>query len=89
MIFGFLSEMRKNPGVLTIKNGGNIELEVVGLFDDNIKSLYGDNDLDRIIGQVENDGKVSDIFLIAITLNYWVYFFNQFCTNIIRTVRLH
>lgn len=49
----------KIPGVLTIKNGGNIELEVVGLFDDSIKSLNGDNDLDRIIGHVEKDGLVT------------------------------
>lgn len=50
---------KKIPGVLTIKNGGNIELEVVGLFDDSIKSLNGDDDLNRIIGHVEKDGLVT------------------------------
>ncbi|HIF9264547.1 TPA: HEPN domain-containing protein [Photobacterium damselae] len=50
---------KKIPGVLTIKNGGDIELEVVGLFDDNIKSLNDDDDLNRIIGYVEEDGLVT------------------------------
>lgn len=56
---------RKIPGVLTIKNGGDIELEVVGLFDDSIKSLNDDDDLNRIIGHVEKDGLV--------TLDYCFY----------------
>ncbi len=50
---------KKIPGVLTIKNGGDITLEVVGLFDDSIKSLNDDDDLNRIIGYVENDGLVT------------------------------
>ena len=50
---------KKIPGVLTIKNGGDIELEIVGLFDDSIKSFNGDDDLDRIIGHVEKDGLVT------------------------------
>ncbi|OLO08756.1 hypothetical protein BTW08_05410 [Salinicola sp. MH3R3-1] len=50
---------KKIPGVLTIKNGGDIELEVVGLFDDSVKSLNDDNDLNRIIGHVEKDGLVT------------------------------
>ena len=50
---------KKIPGVLTIKNGGDIELEVVGLFDDSIKSLNSDDNLDRIIGHVEKDGLVT------------------------------
>ncbi len=50
---------KKIPGVLTIKNGGDIELEVVGLFDESIKSLNGDDDLNRIIGHVEKDGLVT------------------------------
>mgnify|MGYP001192619506 CR=1 FL=1 len=55
---------KKIPGVLTIKNGGNIELEVFGLFDDSIKSPNGD-DLNRIIGDVEKGGLV--------TLENWFY----------------
>lgn len=50
---------KKIPGVLTIKNGGDIELEVVGLFDESIKSLNDDDDLNRIIGHVEKDGLVT------------------------------
>lgn len=50
---------KKIPGVLTIKNGGDINLEVVGLFDDSIKSFNSDDDLDRIIGHVEKDGLVT------------------------------
>lgn len=50
---------KKIPGVLTIKNGGVIELEVVGLFDDSIKSLNDDDNLNRIIGYVEKDGLVT------------------------------
>jgi len=50
---------KKIPGVLIIKNGGDIELEVVGLFDDSIKSLNDDDDLNRIIGHVEKEGLVT------------------------------
>ena len=50
---------KKIPGVLTIKNGGGIELEVVGLFDDSINSLNNDDNPDRIIGLVEKDGLVT------------------------------
>ncbi|WP_217541728.1 HEPN domain-containing protein [Vibrio metschnikovii] len=52
-------EDKKIPGMLTINNGGDIELEVVGLFDDSIKSLNGGDDFDRIVGHVENDGLVT------------------------------
>jgi len=52
-------EDRKIPGTLTISDGGNIELEVVGLFDDSIESLNGEDDLSRIIGHIETDGLVT------------------------------
>ena len=57
----WLPEQQENkiPGVLTIKNGGDIELEVVGLFDESIKALNGDDDLSRIIGYVEKDDLVT------------------------------
>lgn len=51
-------EENKIPGILTIKNGGYIELEIVGLFDERIK-LLNDDGLKRIIGHVENDGLVT------------------------------
>lgn len=53
------NEERKIPGTLTISDGGNIELEVVGLFDESIKSLNKDDDLSRIIGHIEEDGLVT------------------------------
>lgn len=52
----------KIPGILTIKDGGDIELEVVGHFDENIINIFnGDDDLNlsRIIGHVEKDGLVT------------------------------
>ncbi|MDN5042268.1 hypothetical protein O8C97_04920 [Aliarcobacter butzleri] len=50
----------KIPGILTIKDGGDIELEVVGHFDENIiNTINGDDDLSRIIGYVEKDGLVT------------------------------
>lgn len=53
------NEGKKIPGTLTILDGGEIELEVVGLFDDSIKALNGEDDLSRIIGHVEKDGLVT------------------------------
>ena len=50
---------RKIPGTLSISDGGNLELEVVGLFDESIKALNGDEDLSRIIGHIEKDGLVT------------------------------
>ena len=57
----WLPEQQENkiPGILTIKDGGNIELEVVGLFDESIEALNGKDDLTRIIGHVEKDGLVT------------------------------
>lgn len=53
-------EENKVPGILTIKDGGRIELEIVGLFDDRIDVFDGDDDdLNRIIGHVEKDGLVT------------------------------
>ncbi len=50
---------KKIPGTLTISDGGEIELEVVGLFDESLKALNGEDDLSRIIGHVEKDGLVT------------------------------
>jgi hypothetical protein len=57
----WLPEQQENkiPGILTIKDGGNIELEVVGLFDKSIKAFNHEDDLSRIIGHVEKDGLVT------------------------------
>lgn len=53
-------EANKIPGVLSINEGGKIELEIVGHFEESIKSLREDNDdIIRIIGYVEKDGLVT------------------------------
>ena len=54
---------RRIPGTLTITDGGNIELEVVGLFDESIEglnnALSGKDDLKRIVGHIEKYGLVT------------------------------
>lgn len=52
-------EENKIPGVLSIDDGGKIELEIVGHFDEGLKPLSGDDNLSRIIGHVEKDGLVT------------------------------
>ncbi|MGX5660318.1 ApeA N-terminal domain 1-containing protein [Castellaniella ginsengisoli] len=50
---------KKIPGILTIKNGGEIELEIVGLFRSDKEELLGNNSYDRIAGDIEKDGLVT------------------------------
>jgi len=54
---------RKIPGTLIIKDGGNIELEVVGLFDESLegvnRTLKGQYELGRIVGHIETYGLVT------------------------------
>jgi len=54
---------RKIPGTLIITDGGNIELEVLGFFDEIIEGLNkaqnGKYELERIIGHIENHGLVT------------------------------
>jgi ApeA N-terminal domain 1 len=51
---------RKIPGTLYISDGGNIELEVIELFDLNLHRMYDDDDnLERIVGVIEEDGCVT------------------------------
>lgn len=52
-------EDNKIPGILSIDDGGKIELEIVGHFDEGFKPLSGDDNLSRIIGHVEKDGLVT------------------------------
>ena len=49
----------KIPGTLSIKNGGKIELEIIGHFNDELASLNDEIDLDRIIGHVEKLGLIT------------------------------
>lgn len=53
------SEKNKIPGVLSINDGGEIELEIVGHFSELVDSFNENNDLKRIIGHVEKDGLVT------------------------------
>jgi len=53
------AEERKIPGILLINDGGKIELEIVGLFDESVESLNENNNIERIIGYVEKDGPVT------------------------------
>lgn len=54
---------RKIPGTLVITDGGNIELEVLGLFDESNEGLNrvgnGKVELERIIGHIEKHGLVT------------------------------
>lgn len=50
---------RKVPGTLSITDGGNIELEIVGLFDESMKAFQRDDGLKRIVGHIEKDGLVT------------------------------
>lgn len=54
---------KKIPGTLVITDGGNVELEVVGLFDESIeglnKAINGKDELERIVGHIEKHGLVT------------------------------
>lgn len=52
------NETNKLPGTLTILNGGEIELEIIGQFNDSINS-FNNNDINRILGHIEKDGYVT------------------------------
>lgn len=52
-------EDNKIPGILSIDDGGKIELEIVGHFNDDIEMLNDNDGLSRIIGHVEEDGLVT------------------------------
>lgn len=73
----------KIPGILTIKNGGDIELEIVGHFDKSIKSFNDDDDLNRIIGYVEKDGLVTldDCFYTQKNISFGGISKSKVCVN--------
>lgn len=62
-------EENKIPGVLSINDGGKIELEIIGHFSDGADLLNNDDGLSRIIGHVEKDGLITldDCFYIKRT----------------------
>lgn len=49
----------KIPGTLTISDGGDIELEIVGHFEENINPFSIDDNIERIVGFIEKDGPVT------------------------------
>lgn len=50
---------KKIPGTLTIEDGGRIELEIVGHFHNDIKSIHEENTFNRIVGEIEHDGYIT------------------------------
>jgi hypothetical protein len=50
---------KKIPGILSIDDGGKIELEIIGHFKEDIDSFNDNNDPTRIIGHIEKDGLVT------------------------------
>lgn len=50
---------KKIPGTLSIQDGGRIELEIVGHFHNDIKSIHEENTFDRIVGEIEHDGYIT------------------------------
>ena len=49
---------KRVPGIVTIFDGGEIELEIMGLFDASIEA-HNERNLSRIIGEVEDDGPIT------------------------------
>lgn len=62
----------KIPGILTIKDGGEIELEVVGHFNSDLEYSNGMDNILRVIGHVEKFGLVTldDCFYINKNLSF-------------------
>jgi hypothetical protein len=52
-------QSNKVPGTLSIKDGGEIELEIVGFLGDFRSSFMGATDISRINGDVEDDGAIT------------------------------
>ncbi len=50
---------KKIPGTLSISDGGNIELEVIGLFDESAEALTQNLTLKRIVGHIEDNCPVT------------------------------
>ncbi len=72
---------KKLPGTLSISDGGNIELEVIGLFDESQNGILNafncnSDGLERIVGHIELDGYV--------TLDGCLYRETNFSSNVIQ-----
>ncbi len=54
------NEDKKIPGILTVTDGGDVTLEIFGLFDDSIEAMQGQEvRLPRIVGIIEKEGYVT------------------------------
>ena len=64
----------KIPGILTIKDGGEIELEIVGHFNSDLEYSNGMDNMLRVIGHVEKFGLVTldDCFYINKNLSFLI-----------------
>ncbi|HEM7507748.1 TPA: hypothetical protein U2J54_000722 [Providencia rettgeri] len=52
-------EDKKIPGIITISDGGKIELEIIGHFDEEKAFFYDNKHIERIIGHIEKDSLVT------------------------------
>lgn len=52
-------EDKKIPGIITISDGGKIELEIIGHFDEEKAFSYDNKHIERIIGHIEKDDLVT------------------------------
>lgn len=52
-------EDNKKPGILKIQNGGKIELEIIGNFDQDLMLFNKEFSLPRIVGVIEGDGIIT------------------------------
>ncbi|MDA2943338.1 ApeA N-terminal domain 1-containing protein [Enterobacter cloacae] len=63
------NEGHKIPGVLSIMDGGKIELEIIGDFGDNFQFFSEDN-IPRIVGHIEDDGLLTLDDCFYLTRNF-------------------
>ncbi|KIR18137.1 hypothetical protein PFLU4_15260 [Pseudomonas fluorescens] len=65
-------EENKIPGILSINDGGKIELEIIGHFSDGADLLNNNDGLSRIIGHIEKDGLITldDCFYIKKNISF-------------------
>lgn len=73
----------KVPGTLKIMDGGHIELEIVGHFEEKSEVLDREIDFDRIIGEVEQDGLVTleNCFYLKKSYPFGTITRSQLCVN--------
>ncbi len=58
-LFWIAGKETKLSGILTVQDGGRIELELVGVFHDDLGDFFESPNIPRILGEVEKDGYVT------------------------------